>query len=373
MMELDIGRMTALSGAAFDAATQSGVSPEAATALLEQVQIRTFRDVLTAFGGEDVRGTLVKGLCLNDPARSREAMDKKVRGWLGGKYQPTKREDLLELCFVLGLDVPRADAFLAMTGEAGLHWRDPREAVYAFALGQGSDYPQAKALLERVMPDGAAADDGAGYTAAVRQQVLACRSEAELRQYLAGASAQLGSLHNTAYRYFCDMLQTLEQPADDGERRYTTREIVETYLDRRLPPARAGKGLEERRRCILADWPDEVVLSRMKNRKADVTRKVLLLLFLATDGAEEESDPWQEDWYDEDWDEGDDADAAFRSSYMRLNRMLAECGMRMLDPRNAFDWLAIYCMRVGDADDMAGLNERLTQALAVLFAASQQA
>ena len=125
--------------------------------------------------------------------------------------------------------------------------------------------------------------------------------------------------------------------------------------------------LEEKRRSILADWPDEIVLSRMKNRRMDVTRKVLILLFLATDGGEEP----QEEWVDEDWEQeppADDADVTFRSSYMRINQMLAECGYRMLDPRNAFDWLVLYCMRVEDEGaGMDGLNERLTHVLEALF------
>ena len=100
---------------------------------------------------------------------------------------------------------------------------------------------------------------------------------------------------------------------------------------------------------MLADWPDEVTLSRMKNRKADVTRKVLMLLFLATD----------------------DGDAAFRSTQLRMNQMLADCGFRKLDPRNAFDWLVLYCMRSSaDTETMDGLNEQLPYVLEMLFTAA---
>lgn len=374
MMEFDAAQMTRLSGMAYEAATKGGVTPEeAAELLLETVQVRTFRDVLCAFGEETaLRRTLVDGLCRHDPDRGRDAMDRKVRGWLGGKYQPGKREDLLELCFVLGLDAGRADAFLTMTGGEGLHWREPREIVYAFALDRGMTYPQAQALHERVAPEITdAEEDAACFTAAVRQEALSLRTEDELARYLREVRHQLGSMHNTAYRHFMDMLELLEapDPDDPDEKRYTTREVVETYLDRRLPSAREGKSLQEKKRSVLAEWPDEVILSRMRNRRTDVTRKVLILLFLATDGAEAPDEGWQEEWYDEDWDEGEAADADFRSSCMRLNRMLAECGFRMLDPRSAFDWLTLYCMRVEDGDaGMDGLNERLSHVLEVLFA-----
>ncbi|MGN0803544.1 MAG: hypothetical protein ACI4MF_13210 [Candidatus Faecivicinus sp.] len=141
-MEKDYGiQMTALSSAAYAAATAEGLSAQsAAAALMEQVQIRSFRDMLAAFADADqLRDLLVNGLCANDRARSRDSVDKKVRGWLGGKYQPTKREDLMELCFVLRLDAQRADAFLAASSDEGLHWREPRGAGLCLRAGQGHD------------------------------------------------------------------------------------------------------------------------------------------------------------------------------------------------------------------------------------------
>ena len=137
--------MTVVSLAAYEAATKDGLSPqEAANQLLEKVEIRKFKDVLSLFASD--RELLVNGLCANDVGRSRMSVDKKVRGWLAGKYQPTAREDLLELCFVLHLNTEDADAFLTMTGEEGLHWRDPRELVYAYALERGMSYGSFPAL-----------------------------------------------------------------------------------------------------------------------------------------------------------------------------------------------------------------------------------
>ena len=367
--------MTVVSLAAYEAATKDGLSPqEAAIQLLEKVEIRKFKDVLSLFASDrEVRELLVNGLCANDAGRSRMSVDKKVRGWLAGKYQPTAREDLLELCFVLHLNTEDADAFLTMTGEEGLHWRDPRELVYAYALERGMSYREAQGLLERVMSEEACADEtaqAASFTPLIRQEMKQCGTEEELREFLSRAAGRLGRLHNSAYRQFTAMLKVLEKPESyvlKSERRYTIREIVQEYLDRKLPSVREGRMLEEKRRSILADWPDEIVLSRMKNRRMDVTRKVLILLFLATDGGEEP----QEEWVDEDWEQeppADDADVTFRSSYMRINQMLAECGYRMLDPRNAFDWLVLYCMRVEDEGaGMDGLNERLTHVLEALF------
>lgn len=373
-------RLTVLSYAAYETATKVGLSPQEAVALLNKVEIRKFKDILCAFASEeDIRDMLVNGLCGNDAARSRASMDKKVRGWLSGKYQPTKREDLLELCFVLRLNTEKADVFLTMAGDEGLHWREPREIVYAFALDHGLDYREANFLLARVMPESKGADENAqadSFTPLVRQEVMQCSTEEELKQYLRSASGKLGGLHNSAYQQFMAMMQMLEKPASysgSEERRYTTREVVEKYLDQKLPSVQDGKNLEEKKRSVLTDWPDETVLSRMKNRKTDVTRKVLILLFLATDGGDMPAEDWQnEDWYDNEWEsQEDNADAAFRSSCMRINRMLADCGYGMLDPRNAFDWITLYCMRVEDESvSMDGLNERLSHVLEVLFEAA---
>ncbi|MGN0794500.1 MAG: hypothetical protein ACI4MG_08540 [Aristaeellaceae bacterium] len=380
-MEQDYGaRMTTLSSAAYAAATADGLSSQsAADVLMEQVQIRSFRDMLTAYADAgSLRGLLVEGLCANDSSRVRESVDKKVRGWLSGKYQPTRREDFMELCFILHLDAGKADAFLAASSDAGLHWREPRELVYAYALDRGMTYPEAVALYNRVQP-GQVADDSMvkSFTPLIHQEAQRCRTEDELREYLRSAAGKLGKLHNTAYQHFMAMMKVLEEPeslAGQEEGRYTTREIVEKYLDRKLPTAREGKALEEKKRCVLADWPDEVTLSRMKNRKADVTRKVLMLLFLATDDGDGTGDEWQDDeaYDEEDWPGEESGDAAFRSTRLRMNQMLADCGFRQLDPRNAFDWLVLYCMRSSaDTETMDGLNEQLSHVLEMLFTAAR--
>lgn len=373
MQEEYTARMTSLSHAAYEAATQPGLSPrEAAERLLEAAPIRSFPEILCAFSPEEgLRERLVDGLCRNDERRGRASVDKKVRGWLAGRYRPTAREDLLELCFVLRLNLEDADAFLTMTGEEGLHWRDPRELVYAFALRRGESYPEARELLERLSPEFAPENvsrEPESFTPTARREIAQCDTEEELKGYLRRAAGKLGSLHNGAYLQATAMLRLLEKPYSfpgKDERTYTVREIVEKYLDRRLPSVREGKELDEKRRRILADWPDEVALSRMKNRKTDVSRKTLVLLFLATDGAEEDEE--DDDWYEE-RTEAQEADAAFRSSCLRMNQMLAGCGFGMLDPRNPFDWIALYCMRVQEESaGMDGLNERLTKVLDALF------
>ena len=370
--------MTVISRKAFESAAALDISADHAVDALTKVPARSFADVLERFSPkESIRETLVEGLCGNVPSRSRASMDKKVRGWLSGKYQPTAREDLLELCFILKLSVDEADAFLAAVSEEGLHWRDPKELTYAFALQKGISYPEAEALFRRVMPkeNAETAETRDSFTSIIQREAARLGTEEELKQYLRDAKGKLGAFHNRAYQQFVEFLSLLEKPravSVDEEENFTIRRIVETYLDNRFPSDWDKKKLDEKRRGILAGWPDEVTLSRMKTGKIDVNRKTLILLFLATDGGEEITDEWQEDVYwDEEEDDAGDADADFRSSYLRLNQMLSSCGYRMLDPRSPFDWVVIYCLRVSsDPDAMEGLSERLSDMLDVLFSAS---
>ncbi len=373
-----IGGMTVISKQAFESAAASDLSASNAAQILASIPARSFADILTRFAPEEaVREKLVDGLCGNDPSRSRASMDKKVRGWLSGKYQPTAREDLLELCFILKLSTDEADAFLAAASEEGLHWRDPRELTYAFAMGKGMTYPEATALFMRVIPKETEKKPNAArdtFTSVIQQEAATLKTEEELKQYLLDAGEKLGVFHNKAYQQFMAFLSLLEQPhavSVDEEESFTVRRIVETYLDSKFPSDWDKKKLDEKRRGILAGWPDEVTLSRMKTGKIDVNRKTLILLFLATDGGDEITDDWQEDVYWDEDEEESDADADFRSSYIRLNQMLSSCGYRMIDPRSPFDWVVIYCLRVsGDPDAMEGLSERLSEMLDVLFSAS---
>ncbi|MGN1020952.1 MAG: hypothetical protein ACI4O7_11365 [Aristaeellaceae bacterium] len=374
--------MTKRTDEAFDAATTSSMTSRSAVeTLMKQVQIRRFREVLAACADESsLRAQLTDGLCANDSTRSRASMDKKVRDWLAGRYQPREREDLFELCFILRMDADRAGRFLADVSDVGLHRRDPRELVYAYALDRGMTYPEARALYERVRPDAVADRSMAtSYTPQMNDQAAGIRTEEELREYLRANAWRMGELHNTAYQTFDAMMKMLKTPRSVNvreEERYTTRDIVNTYLDKRLPTAREGRSLEEQKRCILADWPDEITLSRIATRNVDVSRKVLILLFLVTEGGDDAVMQWTEadedsfgnpDLTDEQY-----ADAVFRSMYLRLDNVLAACGFKKLDARNAFDWVVMYCMRscYEDPDSLEGLNERLSSVLEILFAAS---
>lgn len=377
MNERSPAKMTQLSKVALEAATQWDQPAEDAAAALDKLTVRTFSDMLRAVAPKDtdLRETLVRGLCANDPTADRSSIDRNVRNWLSGRTQPTKREKLLELCFVLNLNVRQADTFLAVAGDTGIHWRDPREFAYAYALRKGMNWQEARSLLERVLPEAEeSAQSVRALTSLMKKDARDIDSEEELRAYLAEHAGQMGEMHNSAYQYFTHLMEMATgSDLADEEACCSARDVIRDYLYAFPKDARKTAKGSDKLEGILKAWPDEFVLSRMKHRTVDVTRKVLLLLFVATDGGDEDQDVYDDPYPVHSRSARSDADAAFRSAYARINMMLTNCGFRRLDPRNAFDWVILYCIRVNNTDPVScqPLNERLSQVLDMLFAARE--
>ena len=110
-------------------------------------------------------------------------------------------------------------------------------------------------------------------------------------------------------------------------------------------------------KSIRDNWPDETVLSRMAQRKMDVSRKVIILLFMATDGGTTD--------YGDFSDDDQTPEEIFEGRYERMKEMLIDCGFAPLDPRSSFDWMILYCMCV---DDTFIIDERMRDFLTAMFA-----
>ena len=168
-----------------------------------------------------------------------------------------------------------------------------------------------------------------------------------------------------------EFLELLKIPILDwenpNETALTTREVLETYLYRNyIPFTKHSKKSDNTnaeklvfsalQRNIRQNWPDEETLSRMQHRKTDVTRKVLMLLFLATNGGNSSY--------------GDDSfnilspEEEFEDTYIRLETMLIDCGFSKLDPRMPFDWMILFCMCTNDT---LLIDERIQQFLEEIF------
>lgn len=364
-------------------ATSQTLEPRQAMAhLREDAYARPVRETLAKYAKkppDDIKGLqtfLVKALMEQSPEGTpRESVERKVRMWMKDKAQSLSKSGAIQVSFALGLPAEEANSFLQRACGEGFHSRDPEEIVFLYALKEGLPYPEALALRERMEKLGLLAGEERErrgergeetlFTDIVRKDLDALESAADLEEFLREYQGRLGSFHNTAYEMFkgyMDLLTGAE--IDDGleaESRLSVREITDVYLHEKLVPRvqRAAKKDAEAEKLVLSalqrdirqNWPDEIALSRMMNRKADISRKALILLFLATDGALEDEDEEEE---------------VFADAYSRMNGMLVNCGFAPLDARCAFDWMVLYCMCV-DTEDTLLIDGRIRHFLEEIF------
>lgn len=369
--------MTVLTTNMYNQATTGELSIKDAVALLkEQAVFRTLKDKLMRFEkGRDIRKLIVDGLMENNHGLSKESIQRKVRGWFNNEDRNIKKKDALELCFILDLSLEESDMFLALVSEEGIHWRNPEELVYAFALKNKMSYIAAKALYEEISAEIQDIEESENFrTVNVREKVSTLTSEDDLKAYIRRIKPMLGKYHNTAYSFFMRYMSILENPPSMRERIYLNPddiskteipddkrmpayEIADRYLNNSIIPKFEKKSgttvssLSSVERNLRMNWPDEVTISKIKNREIDVSRKILILLFLATDGGEymidegyiEEVEDMEEDSVDLTEDD------VFADTQRRLAVMLEDCGFAPLDPRVPFDWMILYCMCVSES------------------------
>lgn len=347
----------------YDIATsQSLTLAQAVEQLKRDAHPRTIGETLARYAHIPADNTgavldfFLERLLINSPSGTkRDTIRRKIQMWLNGDIQSISKQGAIQLSFALGLSPEDAGQFLHRTCGEGFHWRDPEELVFLFALREKMTYPEALALRDDLAEKKLLSPknkDDSSLTGLVRQDAEHIASASELEEYLRQSQEQLGSLHNTAFSLFREYLNILCAPEINDllgpDKKISVREVTAAYLHEALIPRfkKAVKGTAETQvlsalqRDIQQNWPDEVALSRMLHRKTDVTRKTLVLLFLATDGAVPCDGP-DGDLLEEDED--------FESRYARLNATLCDCGFAPLDSRSPFDWMIIYCMCIEEA------------------------
>lgn len=343
--------------------------------LREDAYVRPVRETLAKYAKKSPDDTkalqtfLVEALLEQSPQGTvRESVERKVRMWMKDNMQSISKSGAIQVSFALGLSAEEANVFLQRACGEGFHSRDPEEIVFLHALKEGLSYPEALTLQAEMEAKGLLKREKSGekdlLTKFVRQDLDALEGTAGLEDFLREYQGRLGSFHNTAFEMFKGYLDLLtDAEIDDGldaEKRLSVREVTDVYLHEKLIPRiqRAARKdpeagtlvLSALQRDIQQNWPDETALSKMVNRKVDVSRKALILLFLATDGGLED-------------EEGEEI---FEDSYSRMNGMLVNCGFAPLDPRCAFDWMVLYCMCV-DAEDSLLIDGRIHRFLEEVF------
>lgn len=348
-------------------ANTSMTADEAFQYMSKSIRPRTFEEILTDFGRDrNVKTVLVNALCEYSPEVSRESISKKVRGWLSGKYEPSDRETLMQICFALGLSERRADDFLSCCTDSGFHYRDPRELAYSFALRIGMDYREAVELYQSLSPLPPGKEDTAVYTETLYNEFYKINTKQEFISFYENNIDKLGTLHNTAYMYFRSFIGCLRDP--DGQREYLFEDresiskrlsievITGEYLRMNVPMDAAGNTYLQR--MIKKYWPCATSVKNMYSRREDVTRKVLILLYVITEGIAPDVN------YDFVFDDELTPNQLFEEHYDKLCVMLTDCGMSLPDPRNVFDWAVLHALRKDNYEEM---NEELREVLNRVF------
>ena len=333
-----------------------------------RLQIRTFSEVLRRFyPAADLQARLTAALTADNPSAAPASVSKNVRNWLSGRNTPSSRTEIFHIAFALSLTESEADYLLAFCTDCGIHSREGRDAVYAWFLRSGRSFREAEAFyatlppaprLTRLSPDDST---GEQITLQLRQAFAQVQTEEELRACYLGSLERFGELHLQAYHYFTRFMKKLMQPdaAWNGEKEaaYTLDQVMKKYLTLHMPCRKRRKAYSLTKRLIRAGWPSTTHLYDIYHRREDVSRKLLLLLYVVTENLVDEEYCEMHETYITMQERLDD-------HWYCLNAILADCGMALLDPRQPFDWLVLYALSA----DNEPMSARMEQTIDALFA-----
>lgn len=386
-----MANMTELSRQMVNDAFRAKTTAEAIALLRENARFRTLKDVLLAAdpahsSEKELKKKLAEGLCRHHPEKKPDSLSRNVSNWFAGRVRTISKETAFELCLILGLSLEEANHLVMRISEEAIHWRNPEEIVWGYAIVHRLSYADTMSLMAAVREKSlvsARPESGKIFTHLIRSEVLAHLrgSKQELLAYIAENAEKWGSFHNTAYDLFTRFMLLLQTGASDPDEleqkklekakkkskdvdgldeTMTAEDVLDTYFFRKC--VETGGEMSPLQRSIRMNWPDSATLARMRQRSdgTDVSRKVLVLLFLATNGHASEFQIDDE----EEYDERRTRDRAFRDLYIRLNRMLSRCGFQPLDPRSPFDWMILFCICARDIWDT---DRRLEEVLSGLF------
>lgn len=335
------------------------ISAQEAASLLKQLkEIPTFGNTIRKlYPHEDIKEKLLSAFCSPDQT-DRSSIDRKIRNWLNGNNAPQNREDIFICAFALSLSEQDASALLGVCCDSIIHYRNPRELTYAYALRTGYSYEQAVQLFES-LPDRAEAATlpPTVYTTAIRRSFAPAADEAEfIAAYIAHLNV-LGEFHNKAYLYFKRYMSVILSP-DEGEEDYSIERVIETYLRPYENSGRDRKKLDQVQKLVRRAFPNATDLRSMLTRRMDIPRKLLLLLYIVTENS-------FDDIYSERDEEYVTADERFEEHWWGINLMLNDCGMPTLDPLNPFDRLILYALNTENEDE--SMLERFDAIVNYLF------
>ena len=360
---LDI-ELTNQSAFEYDRIRFGRMTPSMAAEYLREgrIVLRTFIDTLRdMYPVPDLQDRLIA--CFQTDGDPRSA-GKKVRNWLKGQNRPASREDIFRIAFALDLSEGQVNHLLGLCTEYGIHYRDGRDVVYAWFLRTGRTYEEARdffaSLPEPARPGEAPPEAGSQLTHEIQAAFQRVQSLEELRTCYTANLDRFGWLHLRAYNYFRKYLDHLLHPVSswDGEAEadYSMEAVMDHYFSLRMPSGRDRSGYTAVQKLLKHNWPNTTALKNIRNRKDDVPRKLLLLLYVVTENVVDDS-------YHELDEEYITMQERLEDHWWTLNAILTDCGMPTLDPRNPTDWLVLYALT---ADDES-MSERMEQVIEKIY------
>lgn len=359
--------MTEISSRQWDFITQENLSAKEAVAfLMNGIQLRTFRDNLEVFySGNDLDKRLAEGMyqCAllydeHPENMKRDSIRRKVRNWMKNKNLPSAREEIFQICFVLDLDEFHADHLMKRLIDQGIHYRNSREMIYAYCLKHKLGYENALKLVSDFENQSKNTESSQEpITQIFKMQLEGIQAEEDLISFMLDHAQSLGSSRNTAYEYFCKMLSLLSGEDGPENEFFSLESIADSYLRMNMPTDKKTSSYSAIQKIIKKYWPGSRNIKAMKSRSQEVSRKVLLLLYIVTGGV------WDNEYNELDEEYIDSADF-LEAHCRRMNRMLTDCGMNKIDPRNAFDYLILFSLR---PEDDSFMSDRMAEIVQEIF------
>lgn len=343
------------------------MTPEMAASYLREgrISLRSFGEVLRKFyPAGDILPRLIAAFQQESPELSSDAVSKKLRNWLSGRNMPTSREDVFQIAFALELTETQTSYLLGMCSDFGIHYRDGRELVYAWFLRMGMTYAEARKFYETLPPVPEAEPVPLGTRSHITREIhadfLRVHSKEDLRNWYIENLDSFGRLHLRAHYYFNKYLDQLIHPApawgNTYEPDYSMEAVMQKYLSLNMPSGKDRSSYTVVQKLIKQNWPNTTALKNIRNRKKDVPRKLLLLLYVITENI-------MDDGYSELDEEYITLEEKVEDHWWSLNALLTDCGMPLLDPRNPTDWLVLYAI---SADDET-MSERLEHVIENMY------
>ena len=364
--------LTTLSEIEYNRLSSQEMTPAMAAEYLwsGRIVMRTFHDTLREFyPNPDLLQRLTATFQADARDGNPDSIAKNVRNWIAGRSQPTSREDIFHIAFALSLSEQQAGYLLGLCTDYAIHYRDGREAIYAWFLRTGRSYGEARAFFESLPPaprlNTLPERDGDHLTHDLQNEFLQVQTEEDLRACYLRNLENFGVLHLRAYTYFSRYLKQLIRPASPTgvqEPDYSMEAVMEQYLSLKMPSGKKRGGYSVIQKLIKRNWPNTTALKNIRLRREDVPRKLLLLLYVITENV-------VDDEYHEVDEEYISPQERLEDHWYCLNAILSDCGMPCLDPRNATDWLVLYAITAGDDQPM---SERMEQVIEALYADVRQ-